>query len=397
MGMINSDVILSAGTGVKRAKVLCILSTILGHRSAADRLAGALDVSASAEPVYLRVGVEAYADYPAPWWARLTDPWHSEFIGRAAARRFLEQSFDLLFTNTWEFAVAFRDVARRVPAAVILDAVPATMEAQLQKQNPGSWKIRIAGHIHRRAFARAAPAFDLFLPKSSECAQSLQRGYGVPPERCVLALPAQSLNRWIPHPREYAPPARLLFAGNDFTRKGGEFLLRLLERHLANSFTLTIASNDPCLEGRGLPSGVRWIPGLDRARMLPLFQESDIFVFPSRQDFTPEVVAEALAVGLPCVISEIDGAHDLIRDGQNGYVLPRDAAMEIWAQRLLEIVSAPARLAEMSRNARRFAEQNLGSDRFEALIAGVVERLLAMRKGRTPAPPVVRNAWPPVN
>ena len=48
----------------------------------------------------------------------------------------------------------------------------------------------------------------------------------------------------------------------------------------------------------------------------------DLFVFPSLQEGLPVAVMEAMAAGLPCVVSDIRGSHDLIHDHENGLVYP---------------------------------------------------------------------------
>ncbi len=132
-------------------------------------------------------------------------------------------AIDILWVHGWENAVAFRDLARRMPAAVWLDAVPATMDRQLRLRGANPWKRAVAHQIHHRAFRAAAADFDCWLPMASEGARSLERDYGVDPERCFVTLSPQNIEWWAPPPRSFAPPWRALFVGNDFERKGGEF------------------------------------------------------------------------------------------------------------------------------------------------------------------------------
>ena len=48
----------------------------------------------------------------------------------------------------------------------------------------------------------------------------------------------------------------------------------------------------------------------------------DIFVLPSLRDASPRVVREAMACGLPCIVSDIVGARDLLIDGVTGLLFP---------------------------------------------------------------------------
>ena len=47
----------------------------------------------------------------------------------------------------------------------------------------------------------------------------------------------------------------------------------------------------------------------------------DIFVFPSKQEGLPKALMEAMACGLPCIVSNVRGNRDLIDDGKGGFVV----------------------------------------------------------------------------
>ncbi len=56
-----------------------------------------------------------------------------------------------------------------------------------------------------------------------------------------------------------------------------------------------------------------------------LLRSSDIFLFPSLQEGLPVAQMEAMAAGLPCVVSDVRGNADLIQPGEGGFLnAPRD-------------------------------------------------------------------------
>ena len=124
-------------------------------------LVRALDRLPRLAPTYVILENDDYVNYPAPWWARATDPWHSEFIARQKTRVARQRQFDILWVHGWENAVAFRDLARRMPAVVTLDSVPATMDRQLRLAGASPWKRAVAHQIHHRAFRAASRRFRL--------------------------------------------------------------------------------------------------------------------------------------------------------------------------------------------------------------------------------------------
>jgi hypothetical protein len=359
-------------------KALCLFSTLLGHKTMVQKLRNALDKIPGLSPVYVFTEVEDYSRYPAPWWARATNPWHGQYLARQKAKPVLSQEFDILLVNAWELAAGFRSLAGRMPAAAVMDAIPATFDFQLRLQGANGWKRSLASKLHDRSFQLAAREFEIFVPMGSDCAESLQRDYGVEPEKCTaLTLAPQDLEvSSPPFDRDYtAGPTKLLFVGKDFFRKGGDFLLRLFGDHLSDTCQLTIVSSDTGLDGRALPPGVERFSHISLEQLRQVYRTSHIFVFPTQQDFMPQVLAEALAFGLPCIANDVGAVKDLVKDGDTGFLMPRGASAEQWAERLRRLISSPVDLAAMSSRARGFAEKELSFDRFDKLIADVVERL----------------------
>lgn len=59
-----------------------------------------------------------------------------------------------------------------------------------------------------------------------------------------------------------------------------------------------------------------------------IYKMADIFVFPSFREGLPVSLMEAMASGLPCIVSNIRGNRDLIKDGVNGYLCYSNQAHE---------------------------------------------------------------------
>ena len=58
----------------------------------------------------------------------------------------------------------------------------------------------------------------------------------------------------------------------------------------------------------------------------PWLTASDVFVFPSYREGFPNVVIEAGAMGLPSIVTDINGSREIIIEGKNGIIIPpRDA------------------------------------------------------------------------
>lgn len=345
------------------------------------KLRNTLDSLPGLDLRYVLVEDQDYQKYPAPWWAKTTNPWHAQYLARQKVNAQGPLDFDIVLFNAWELVVCFEDFARKAVAGAILDAVPSTFDVQLRGRGLGGWKRGLSHALHHRAFKRAARQIDLFMPMGSDCSDALQQGYGVSPEKCMApTLSPQDLDGTRPDPRNYAPPLRLLFVGKEFFRKGGEFLLRLHAERLSKICKLTIVSSDPGLDGRHLPAGVEKLSSLSLEDLFAVYRRSHVFVFPTQQDFLPQVLAEAIAFGLPCMASDVGAVRDLVND-QTGFLMSRDASIDDWASRIERLASDPLEMERLSRSAREFAEENLSPGRFRDLWESALHRLTAGAKG----------------
>jgi phosphatidylinositol alpha 1,6-mannosyltransferase len=84
------------------------------------------------------------------------------------------------------------------------------------------------------------------------------------------------------------------------------------------------------------------------------YASADVFVFPSTTETLGNVVLEALASGVPSLVSDRGGPQDLVNDGENGFVLPANDAVRL-ADAVELLVRDPALRARMSAEARRSA------------------------------------------
>lgn len=51
-------------------------------------------------------------------------------------------------------------------------------------------------------------------------------------------------------------------------------------------------------------------------------RQSDVYVFPSYLDSWAMTVVEAMACGLPVIVTESTGAKDAVREGESGFIIP---------------------------------------------------------------------------
>ena len=89
-----------------------------------------------------------------------------------------------------------------------------------------------------------------------------------------------------------------------------------------------------------------------RTDIIELLNTADIFAFPSFREGLSVALMEAMAAGLPCVVSKIRGNVDLIEDGINGY-LCRDNSVGEYAEKIEAIIKNNKLKEELYRNSKR--------------------------------------------
>lgn len=182
---------------------------------------------------------------------------------------------------------------------------------------------------------------------------------------------------------------RFLYCGQLIERKGVDLLVRafngLADRH--PHIDLTLVGDGPLraaladavpdrLKGRVDLAGFRQI-----AELPDCFAAADVFVLPSRHDGWGVVVNQALAAGMPVIVSDAVGsADDLVRPGENGAIC-RAGDEDSLADALRSFVEAPERVGAYAASSRRLAEGitvERGADTFHQICQAVLDRRTAI-------------------
>ncbi|MCK4635906.1 MAG: glycosyltransferase family 4 protein [Candidatus Moranbacteria bacterium] len=87
-----------------------------------------------------------------------------------------------------------------------------------------------------------------------------------------------------------------------------------------------------------------------------IYQNADVFVMPSLNEGMSNNLLEALASGLPVLMTPVGGAEELITDGENGFLI-KTKNSDIIANKLEYLIENLDKIEEMGKVSRKLAEQ----------------------------------------
>ncbi|HVS62078.1 MAG TPA: glycosyltransferase family 4 protein [Thermoanaerobaculia bacterium] len=218
---------------------------------------------------------------------------------------------------------------------------------------------------------------------------------GVAEDRVHSVLLGADLELFTP-PRETRSsdgPFRFVFAGARIRRKAFDLLVKAFEEAYRSRPDARLALVGPAGDAESaLPrechAGIEILGPVGQQELAEVFRRSHCLVLPSRNDSYGMVVAEALASGLPVVVSEMVGSKELVRPEETGWIVPVDD-LDALTRRLLACVDQRARLAGMGPTCRTMAE-TASWEAYHRRFAELVRELLQAHRedtGRRGSPP----------
>lgn len=173
----------------------------------------------------------------------------------------------------------------------------------------------------------------------------------------------------------------VLYVGSGFERKGVRALIDAAAMMRDSGARFWIIGRDKHsaryaahADAKGVGNRIRFLGPQQDVR--PFYGAADTFALPTIYDPFPNAALEALASGLPAVVSNSCGASELIEAGRNGYVCD---ALDIAAlARSLDALCAPGAAAAMGAAARA-AALPLSREAMAEQLLGLYRALLASR------------------
>ncbi len=176
-----------------------------------------------------------------------------------------------------------------------------------------------------------------------------------------------------------------LYSGQLVPRKGVETALQAFQQlteRTERDVALLLLGDGPerkYLESLVAPahqSRIHFAGNRTQAELPAFFRAADVFVFPSRHDGWGVVVNEACAARLPVIATYQTGAaHDLVVEGESGFLLERDD-VDGFRRAMKFFIDAPDQIDKFGRRSRelveRFSAEN-GARLFRDHIGAAIE------------------------
>jgi glycosyltransferase involved in cell wall biosynthesis len=324
-----------------------------------------------------RVGLSEVADAvevaPEPLYDTGAEP-HVSWL-RGVLDRLEPDLVQAHFLPRWPYVAALADVRPLIVTPWGSDLYLATGEAR-----------RRADHALRHA--------DVVIARSPHMRRELLMR-GVPAERIQSADLGVDLERFspAPEPADAGPPLILSFrAGTDLYNL--DLVLdafRIVRRRLPSATLVLVHGDAPLAEpvrarlDELAGAGVVQTGHMGHGEMADYMRAATVGVSVPRSDGSPSSVWEALATGLPLVLSNLPQLEE--RVGSSGGAVFVEARAEAVAAALIDVLEDPGHRRRMASAARAWAESNVDERRQVARLSAIYARFAGRDKATAAAPP----------
>jgi len=240
-----------------------------------------------------------------------------------------------------------------------------------------SWGFDLMEDVHKSRWMERVTQYVLrnstFFTSDAMVTRDRAVAYGMNPEHTVVFPWGVNLNRYTP--KDWSSPGGdELVTDNSFTifcnrswepRYGVDVLARAFVKAAQSRPGLSLlllgggsqgARIRQILLNGGVLDRVTFGGQVSQAELPRWYHWADVYISPSHVDGSSVSLMEALACGLPCLVSNIPGNQEWVTEGQNGWLFP-DGDADALAAKILQIMDQRKSLPKIGRAARAVAEE----------------------------------------
>lgn len=247
------------------------------------------------------------------------------------------------------------------------------------RNNP--WKVSVVGTKFEPVWRYCFRSCRAVIVQTEE--QKLFFGQAIQRKATVIPNPINS--RYVESPKtEYnAASHRIVAAGRLTAQKNYKMMINAVKLVVEeyDDVSLQIYGSgeqeellDAYIKEQGLSDHIKLMGRSNELHRV--YQEADLYMMSSDYEGMPNALAEAMAVGLPCISTDCKtGPRDLIDDGENGYLVPCGDA-EALAEKIMQVFSMTSEEQRLlGQKARNKIVAFCGEENSVKKIMALIERL----------------------
>jgi glycosyltransferase involved in cell wall biosynthesis len=232
-----------------------------------------------------------------------------------------------------------------------------------------SWGFDLMDDVHINRWWEAVTRYTLkrstYFISDANVTRDKAVAYGMNPDHTVVFPWGVDLQHYSPSTLNLEPSTFTLFCNRSWEpRYGVDVLARAFVKVTASRPELGLILLSGGSQGAALRQILNNGGALDRVHFggqvsqkdLPYwYHQADLYISPSHVDGSSVSLMEALACGLPCLVSDIPANREWVTDDVNGWLF-RDGNVDDLAAKILQAVEKRGALAQIGRNSRSVAE-----------------------------------------
>lgn len=315
------------------------------------------------------------------WWHKMT----SRAFGKKVAKYAIKNNADAVILYDSNAMTCFKILKEKAPHIKrIMDVSAANRlymkeiyEADMEKCKSFAEKLKNERNFLWRSnycqlLKRELEYTEWFIPPSSFVKKSLMYS-GVKEEQIKLcpygtnfSVDSIELDENKKHPL----PLKAIYVGNVTEMKGIYYLLEAVMEIPKEKLELTMVGhydNSTGVLDKYLDR-VNFTGRVVHDRVQEILLESDVFVFPSLGEGMSLSVLEAMACGLPCIVTENSGVSEVIQEGVNGFEIQAQNKEAI-KEKLEWFISNTDRITEMGLNSSEVVKKYTWENHEERLMS----------------------------
>lgn len=232
-----------------------------------------------------------------------------------------------------------------------------------------SWGFDLMDDVHKNKWWERVTSYTLkrstFFTSDAKVTRDTAVAYGMNPDKTIVFPWGVDLEHFAPSTVHRPPSVVTLFCNRAWeSRYGVDVLARAFvkvaqERDDVNLLLLGGGSQGHLLrqifEGGGVLDRVAFAGQISQTVLPEWYRRADLYISPSHVDGSSVSLMEALACGLPCLVSDIPANKEWVVEGENGWLF-RDGDANHLAEKILAAIAQREILPKVGQSSRRVAE-----------------------------------------